>query len=408
MIFENIVFKSKIGNGVYGEVYLGQDIISKKDFAIKKISKSKLLNPENEYCFNNEVSILKYLQPHPNLIKFHLIYESISNFYIIEEYCNGGNLEQNLIKYIKKNNKPFTEEISKYIIKNILYGLSNLNSQNIIHRDLKVENILLHFDNEEDLINQNLMNSKIKIIDFGFAKFLKKNEFADSIIGTPLFMDPIILNSMNDKKENDKNMYDKKVDMWSLGIISYYILLGNLPFQGNNINELSKSIEERKFILPKNQNIYLSKNCIEFIDKLLNVDINLRPSADEILLNDKWINDKYDEFNILKLKKEKDSNNKDFINYWEKYEVNKKYCKKISNNINDKDKIDSLLKRIFNDNIIHKKKFSKLKSHEIEYQNLVTENEKVLYSKINSFEKKKEYKIEEDAKNKLSMLLENK
>ncbi len=408
MIFENIQFKTKIGNGVYGEVYLGQDIVSKKNFAIKKISKSKLLNPQDEFCFNNEVYILKNLQPHPNLIKFHLMYERISNYYIIEEYCNGGNLEQNLIKYIKKHNKPFTEEISKYIIKNILYGLSNLNSQNIIHRDLKVENILLHFDNEEDLINQNLLNSKIKIIDFGFAKILKENKFTDSIIGTPLFMDPTILKSMNEKKENDKNIYDKKVDIWSLGIISYYILLGNLPFQGKNINELFHSIEEKKFILPKNQDIYLSKNCIEFIDKLLNININLRPSADEILLNDKWINDKYDEFNILKLKKEKDSNNKDFINYWEKYEVNKKYSKKISNNINDKDKIDSLLKRIFNDNIIHKKKFSKLKSHEIEYQNLVTENEKVLYSKINSFEKKKEYKIEEDAKNKLFMLLEKK
>ena len=407
MIFENIVFKSKIGNGVYGEVYLGQDIISKKDFAIKKISKSKLLNPENEYCFNNEVSILKYLQPHPNLIKFHLIYESISNFYIIEEYCNGGNLEQNLIKYIKNNNKPFTEEISKYIIKNILYGLSNLNSQNIIHRDLKVENILLHFDNEEDLINQNLMNSKIKIIDFGFAKFLKKNEFADSIIGTPLFMDPIILNSMNDKKENDKNMYDKKVDMWSLGIISYYLLLGNLPFQGNNINELSKSIEERKFILPKNQNIYLSKNCIEFIDKLLNVDINLRPSADEILLNDNWINDKSDQFIMLKLKKENDVNNKEFINYWEKYEVEKKYkyTKNLTSKFNNTNKIDSLLNRIFNDNVI-KKKLNKQKSHEIQYHILETENDIVSY--LSGFEKKKEYKIEEDAKNKLSMLLENK
>ena len=407
MIFENIVFKSKIGNGVYGEVYLGQDIISKKDFAIKKISKSKLLNPENEYCFNNEVSILKYLQPHPNLIKFHLIYESISNFYIIEEYCNGGNLEQNLIKYIKKNNKPFTEEISKYIIKNILYGLSNLNSQNIIHRDLKVENILLHFDNEEDLINQNLMNSKIKIIDFGFAKFLKKNEFADSIIGTPLFMDPIILNSMNDKKENDKNMYDKKVDMWSLGIISYYILLGNLPFQGNNINELSKSIEERKFILPKNQNIYLSKNCIEFIDKLLNVDINLRPSADEILLNDNWINDKSDQVIMFKLKKENDANNKEFINYWEKYEVEKKYkyTKNLTSKFNNTNKIDSLLNRIFNDNVI-KKKLNKQKSHEIQNHILETENDIVSY--LSGFEKKKEYKIEEDAKNKLSMLLENK
>ena len=407
MIFENIVFKSKIGNGVYGEVYLSQDIISKKDFAIKKISKSKLLNPENEYCFNNEVSILKYLQPHPNLIKFHLIYESISNFYIIEEYCNGGNLEQNLIKYIKKHNKPFTEEISKYIIKNILYGLSNLNSQNIIHRDLKVENILLHFDNEEDLINQNLMNSKIKIIDFGFAKFLKKNEFADSIIGTPLFMDPIILNSMNDKKENDKNMYDKKVDMWSLGIISYYILLGNLPFQGNNINELSKSIEERKFILPKNQNIYLSKNCIEFIDKLLNVDINLRPSADEILLNDNWINDKSDQVIMFKLKKENDANNKEFINYWEKYEVEKKYkyTKNLTSKFNNTNKIDSLLNRIFNDNVI-KKKLNKQKSHEIQYHILETENDIVSY--LSGFEKKKEYKIEEDAKNKLSMLLENK
>ena len=152
MIFENIVFKSKIGNGVYGEVYLGQDIISKKDFAIKKISKSKLLNPENEYCFNNEVSILKYLQPHPNLIKFHLIYESISNFYIIEEYCNGGNLDQVIKKKITLEHKTFSEDEAKYIIKNILQGISNLHSQNIIHRDLKPENIMITGREKKDCL----------------------------------------------------------------------------------------------------------------------------------------------------------------------------------------------------------------------------------------------------------------
>ena len=157
MLLENTIqVKNKIGNGAYGEVYLGQDINTNKKYAIKKISKRKLLNSEMNIYFNNELKILKNLKPHPNIIRFYSIESTILNHYIIEEYCNGGNLNQVIKKKMHLEKKAFSEDEAKYIIKNILNGLSNLHSQNIIHRDLKTDNILLNYNNIEDLLNINV------------------------------------------------------------------------------------------------------------------------------------------------------------------------------------------------------------------------------------------------------------
>ena len=322
---KKIQFLNIIGKGRCGEVYLGRNNLTKENYAIKKIPKN-LINIESNSCyFNNEIKSLKLLN-HPNIIKFKGLYEDDTNYYICTEYCNGGSLEFAKKNYYNKYNKPLSEKIVKYFVSNILNGLVYMNNYDIIHRDIKGENILLHYDNDKDLITNNYLKAKVKIIDFGFSRFLKNNELAKSIIGSPLYMDPSILTTFLKKRDNiEDGFYDEKVDVWSLGILTYKLLLGNIPFKGDNLKELIDFINNKNFILPMkdgdiNQNIILSENAILFIDTILNTDKNSRPTAN-ILINDKWFKNNeehnkiyyclksYDEINIL-------INKKKFINFW--------------------------------------------------------------------------------------------
>jgi len=322
---KKIHFLNIIGKGRCGEVYLGRNNLTQENYAIKKISK-ELINIESNRCyFNNEIKSLKLLN-HPNIIKYKGLYEDDANYYICTEYCNGGSLEFAKKNYYNKYNRPLSEKIVKYFVSNILNGLVFMNNYNIIHRDIKGENILLHYDNDKDLITNNYLKAKVKIIDFGFSRFLKNNELAKSIIGSPLYMDPSILTTFIKKRDHiEDGFYDKKVDIWSLGILTYKLLLGNIPFKGDNLKELIDFINNKNFILPMkngdiNQNIILSEDAILFIDKILNTDNKSRPTAN-ILINDRWFknnderNKKYyclksnDEINIL-------INKKKFINFW--------------------------------------------------------------------------------------------
>ena len=263
---------------------------------------------------------------HPNIVKYKGLYEDDENYYIFTEYCNGGNLDNAKKNYYNKYNKPLSEKIVKYFVLSILNGLVYMNKYNIIHRDIKGENILLHYDNEKDLITNNYLKVKVKIIDFGFSRFLKNNELAKSIIGSPLYMDPSILTTFITKRPNiEDGFYDKKVDIWSLGVLTYKLLLGNIPFKGDNLKELIDFINDKNFIFPMkegsiNQNIILSEDAILFIDKIINTENKYRPTAD-ILINDKWFKNNedhnknyfclkiYDEISIL-------TNKKMFINFW--------------------------------------------------------------------------------------------
>ena len=322
---KNIQFLNIIGKGRCGEVYLGKNIITKENYAIKKVPKN-LINMDHNRCyFNNEIKSLKLLD-HPNIIKYKGLYEDDINYYIFTEYCNGGSLDSAKQNYYNKYNKPLSEKIVKYFVLNILNGLVYMNKYNIIHRDIKGENILLHFDNEKDLITNNYLKAKVKIIDFGFSRFLKNNELAKSIIGSPLYMDPSILTTFIEKRENiEAGFYDKKVDIWSLGVLTYKLLLGNIPFNGDNLKELIDFINDKNFIFPMkegniNQNIILSEDAILFIDKIINTEKNCRPTADT-LVNDNWFKNNedhnknyfclktYEEISIL-------TNKKNFINFW--------------------------------------------------------------------------------------------
>ena len=329
-ISKEIEITNIIGKGAYGDVYIGKNIKSNEIYAIKKITKKQLESEVIYQYFNNEIFILKHLN-HPNIISFKSLIDYKTDIYLLTEYCNGGNLEQAMKYHLETFKKPLPENIARYFIYNILIGIIYLNRNNLIHRDIKSDNILLHYENEEDLITHNFLKAKIKIIDFGFARYLEQDELAGSLVGTPMYMEPSILKTfLNSKKRVVDGFYDKKVDVWSLGILTYELLIGIVPFIARNIKDLFHSVEKRDFCIPKEEkrNLELSYAAIKFIDKTLNIDINMRPLPEE-LIKDPWIMGNFDKNNLYRIKSDKEiaivEKKTNFANFWKPIEkVNKK------------------------------------------------------------------------------------
>ena len=211
----------------------------------------------------NEASIMKKLM-HPNVISFKEVFKDtkLDYFYIVMEYANDGDLSKKIKTQNQKNygEKYFSEEKILQYFYQICRGLQYIHSKNIIHRDIKSQNIFL------------MKNGKIKIGDFGIAKALTntKNN-ATTIIGTPYYFSPEIING---------EPYDYKTDIWSLGVVLYEMCCLKLPFEANNIAQLSIKIMKGNFApIPSKY----SKNMSDLIKRMLNIDKKLRPDISEVM-----------------------------------------------------------------------------------------------------------------------------
>ena len=145
MIIENLTLIKSIGKGAFGEVFLA----SKKDvaqkFAVKKVSRGLVYQDKVKKYFNNEIFILKNIS-HPNIIKLYDIKQTLNNFYLVFDLCNGGGLSNCLEEYMRENLMPFTEEITQHIMRQLVSAIQYLHNKRILHRDLKLDNILLNFN----------------------------------------------------------------------------------------------------------------------------------------------------------------------------------------------------------------------------------------------------------------------
>ena len=195
------------------------------------------------------------------------------------EYCNGGDLSGCLKKYKALHRRPFSEEIVQYIMRQVVNGLEFLHSHKIIHRDLKLDNILVTFQSEEDKKNLNMMKAIVKIIDFGFATKLKQSKanLTYTVLGTPTNMDPQLLKNMETHTQNQKG-YDDKADIWSLGTLCYEMLVGHMAFCGTSMQELYQKVRQGTYTLPSN----LSEEVVSFINGMLQTNPNSRLSAKEL------------------------------------------------------------------------------------------------------------------------------
>lgn len=192
------------------------------------------------------------------------------NYYIVSEVVEGGELFKRL--QVVEN---FTEDQACDIIMQIMMGLNYLHLQSITHRDMKPENILL--------ASKDINNFEIKISDLGFAQQFDKNDKGMTLVlGSPLYMAPELVN---------RQPYNEKVDVWSLGVITYQLLSGKTPFESTSIKKIDWNINNKnlKFKSTADQNWdHVSQNAKNFILRCLDRDPTTRPSIRQ-LFKEPWI-----------------------------------------------------------------------------------------------------------------------
>ena len=277
MLVGDLTLLKCLGKGSFGEVYLTSKQGTKQKFATKKIDRKFTQNPRAKKYLDNEINILKEID-HPNIIKLIEVHETTQYIYLVMELCNGGGLSDCLEDHIKKNKGPFPEEVVQYLMRQIVSGLNYLHKRNILHRDIKLDNILVDFDNEEDRKNKNMMKAKVKIIDFGFARHLQPSQLAYSTLGSPINMDPGILRKLNKMEHSNEYGYDQKADIWSLGTICYEMLIGKNTFNAENMRELISKVERGNYFLPTS----ISKEAVSFLNGMLQYDLKKRLSAEQL------------------------------------------------------------------------------------------------------------------------------
>ena len=278
MIVDNLTLEKCLGKGAFGEVYLTSRKGDDKKYATKKIDREEVEKGEGIKYLKNEIIILQYLR-HPNIVRFEEVKKTKKHYYIVMEYCNGGELSKALEKYIEKYGKPFSEEIVQHLMRQIIDAFKFMHERKIIHRDVKLDNILLNYETEEDKKNLNLMKAQVKIIDFGFSCKIDKSGLQFTALGSPINMDPIILKKLNASSKKERQLgYNQKADIWSLGTICYEMLIGKSAFDADDMEDLVNKIENGSYNVPTN----LSQEVVSFLNGMLQYEGNNRLTADQL------------------------------------------------------------------------------------------------------------------------------
>ena len=264
-VISNYKFDDKLGEGRFGKVRLAIHKLTKEKVAIKIIDKNQIKLKEHRQRVDSEISILKQVN-HYNTCKLYSIIENEERIYLIQEYISGNDLSL----FIKQKDKPHIKEQNacKYF-RQIISGIEYLHKLNIAHRDLKPENILINQKND------------IKLIDFGLGKIFNKGELLKTQCGSPFYASPEMI------KGNKYNGISS--DIWSLGVILFSMLFEELPFMEADVKRLYKKILEGKYEIPKDKINIVSKEAIDLVKKILEVDPKKRIKISGIK-NHPWFN----------------------------------------------------------------------------------------------------------------------
>ncbi|KAM9734076.1 MAP/microtubule affinity-regulating kinase 4 isoform 2-T2 [Menidia menidia] len=251
-----------IGKGNFAKVKLARHILTGREVAIKIIDKTQL-NPTSLVKLFREVRIMKTLN-HPNIVQLFEVIETERTLYLVMEYASGGEVFDYLVAHGRMKEK---EARAKF--RQIVSAVHYCHQKNIVHRDLKAENLLLDAD------------SNIKIADFGFSNEFTEGSKLDTFCGSPPYAAPELFQG--------KKYDGPEVDIWSLGVILYTLVSGSLPFDGQNLKELRERVLRGKYRVP----FYMSTDCEGILRRFLVLNPTKRCSLEQIM-KDKWINIGYD------------------------------------------------------------------------------------------------------------------
>jgi calcium-dependent protein kinase len=261
-IYSLYEFKEELGVGSYGRVVLGVKKSTREKRAIKIVNKLSIKNEEIRKKITTEVEIQRRLD-HPNIVRVFEFYEDEFNLYIVMELCTGGELLDSIARI-----GCLSENQASLCMKQIFSAVSYLHSLRIVHRDLKLENMLVEKQN----------SSHFKIADFGIATELQGGKSLSLLIGTINYIAPEVIH----------RKYKETCDLWSCGVIMYILLSGSLPFQAGSKRRTLDLIVKGEFFLSGNGWDQVSEDAKELITRLLEVNPKKRITAKDAM-GHRWI-----------------------------------------------------------------------------------------------------------------------
>ncbi|KAH7297998.1 hypothetical protein KP509_25G022500 [Ceratopteris richardii] len=245
---EDYEIVERIGSGAFAVVWKATHKSNGALFAVKQFFTDRL-NPQLRRRIHTEIDVLSRFT-HPNIVRLFDVLEDEFSICLVLEYCAGGDLAT----YIKEKGRV-REATARRFMQHLGAGLQMLHSANLIHRDLKPQNLLLS-SRDKDVV--------LKISDFGLARELEPGDYAVTVCGSPLYMAPEVLQFQK---------YDNKADLWSMGAILFQLVTGDTPYHGDNHFQVLQSIKKYQVLqFPKSIVTGLNPCFVDLCQRLLCFD----------------------------------------------------------------------------------------------------------------------------------------
>ncbi|EAY23740.1 CAMK family protein kinase [Trichomonas vaginalis G3] len=254
---------AEVGHGAYGTVFRVFNKLDRRAYAIKVYPKSNLQTEKQEREFQREIDAMAYIK-HPGLVALHDFFDDSDNFYLVMDYCHGGELFDYVV-----SKKRLDEPTAALVFNQIVQAVEFCHSNGIAHRDLKPENILID------------KFPKVMVADFGLCGFIEESTLMQTFCGSPIYSAPEII---------QRKAYDGRLsDVWSLGVILFGIVTGEHPWRTENTSAMLSQIIHGEFTFPS----YLSDDCKDLISKMLVLEPSQRWTLKQVL-GHPWI--QYEKF----------------------------------------------------------------------------------------------------------------
>lgn len=257
---EDYIIGKQIGQGAYATVCFGLHKESSRKVAIKIYEKYKLLDPQRRKSVRCEIRLMERLR-HPNIVIFHEALDTSKQIYLVMDYIGGGSLHH----FLKKRpGRRLEDQVAKRLFFQVCQGVRYLHDRHIVHRDVKLENLLLD------------EAGTVKIIDFGFSTIIHPGKKLKIFCGTPSYMSPEIVGR--------KEYSGFCADIWAMGVLLYALLCGSFPFRGQNDRDLYRKIVRGVFQIPE----HVGNESRNLLNRVLTTDMDRRPTVDDVLA-DMWL-----------------------------------------------------------------------------------------------------------------------